>query len=232
MIAAELPGEWDVCCHRVVERFRSKKNDVYRLEVTGSAGHVFSVVGKDFRTAEACRREGRLLGALRDRGARVPELFHCGDSSMIMEYIRGPLLLDVMFGDRALQHIAGLATALGDIYGALDDMEAGMILGDMNLRNFIVREGVGDIFRVDLESVTRGRVEDDVGRLCAFCLSYDPPFTAHKRRLTASLFRSVICWLGLDADVTKLATQAELSAIERRRGVEVPGTIRRAVDRW
>jgi len=232
MLPSEFLCDWNVQRSLPLEHFRSKKNDVQRIQLRIEDGTERTVVAKRFRSLDACQRERGFLGALHRRGAPVPLMHWCAGRWIIMQYVRGPLLLDVLTADGAESHLWVLGEALARIYAGLAGIQRDLILGDMNLRNFIVCRSAGEIYRVDLESVTRGHKEEDVGRICAFYLTYDPPFTECKMRLGRLMFRSLVQKLRLRDGMTRAAALMELTAMEDRRGIEVPEEIRRVVRSW
>ena len=148
---------------------------------------------------------------------------------MVTEYIEGPLLLDVFFCEPLLKMFGD---DLERLYRALGQVDAGMVLGDMNLRNFILNRERNRIYRVDLESAGVGAVAEDLGKLCAFCLTYDPPFTQNKMEITRALLHHLVAKLEAPVGQVREEVLLELLRIEGRRRMTVPYEVRVAVAGW
>ena len=148
---------------------------------------------------------------------------------MVTEYIEGPLLLDVFFCEPLLKMFGD---NLERLYRALGQIDAGIVLGDMNLRNFILNRERNRIYRVDLESAGAGAVPGDLGKLCAFCLTYDPPFTPSKMKITRALLYHLVAKLGAPVEQVKEEVLLELVRIEIRRHMSVPRGVKVAVADW
>jgi len=97
-----------------------------------------------------------------------------------------------------------------------------LILGDMNLRNFIWQQDKNKIVRVDLESVKPGRIAEDLGQMLAFLISYDPPFSERKLKTGSSLCDYLANRLTVAREEIEKELRAELQIIGSRRGMEIP----------
>ena len=215
--------------YRVLEKFYSRRNDVWKLEVTTGEGVDRLMVAKRFNMGCSSNKEAGLLSSLGQRGAPVPKMLYCANGWMITEYIEGPLLLDVFFCQPLLKM---LGDHLERLYRALGQTDVGMVLGDMNLRNFILNRERNRIYRVDLESAGVGAVAEDLGKLCAFCLTYDPPFTQNKMEITRALLHHLVAKLEAPVEQVKEEVLLELVRIEIRRHMSVPCGVKVAVADW
>jgi hypothetical protein len=215
----------------IKKQFNSKKNRVYWINTEQER---FTGTGKQFvfkeynHSQQSLEREADMLQKLKIRHVAVPHLFYADNESIVIEYIEGPLLLDFIcwqesvsgtnssaLGKPVYQVIYSLCCWLKDFYTAARDISGKqIIMGDINFRNFIIRE---KIYGVDFEECREGRIEEDIGRLCAFAITYTPAFTSWKIAMTGELFRVLNRELGLDKEVTKRELQKELLAIARRR---------------
>ncbi|WP_158212345.1 phosphotransferase [Natranaerobius trueperi] len=186
---------------------------------------------------------------LQEMGAPVPKLIYSSKQIIITQYIEGPLLVNELFkhGHDILE-----ADLLGDtlekIYVELANIktvvkpsqcaqkpqlqEGQMILGDMNLRNFILNREDVRIYRIDFESVGYGSLSQDLGKLCAFCITYDPPFTDEKIRLTKRLFNSLLDRFFMLKSEVKNEIFLELSQISKRRKIDLPSLVIKEINNW
>ncbi len=181
-------------------RFPSKKNTV-TLEN--------GLVIKGHEDREALLREVHTLEYLHQGGLAVPALLGVRKNELQLEYIQGPTyadLVDSMIPEQA----EGLATWLAEYHRI-----TGLLRGDCNLRNFLWSKGgcVG----VDFEDeVTLGEPERDMGKVIAYAVTYNPPFTTEKAlcgRLLLLAFRAT----GGDLEEIKNAYLDEILAMNQRR---------------
>lgn len=227
------PADWEqleVCRYQVVRQFRSKRNQVCLVRVSrtdGTAGEL--VVKRAGEQVVDLSREASLQALLHQRGLAVPRVLLAKPRCLVMQYITGETLVDYLEQvereyplcpetlQSAVRPLAQqLAAWLQRFYRiTADSFGRAMIRGDVNLRNFLVRDG--KIFGVDFEDARPGDMAEDAGRILAFALTYDPAFTPWKRAIVEELslaFREV---LQLAAEPLQRAMEAELQAIRERR---------------
>ncbi len=230
MLPDDFCTRWKIEEWTLQETFRSKKNDVRKIEIVTAQGKK-SVVLKKFTSADGFQKESQLYRQMLARNAPVPRVYFAGNQVIITEFIDGPVLVDCLYQNsehliRVLRH------ALQRIYDALRNVQRDMILGDMNFRNFIWDQRTDMVFRLDFESVTDGLIAEDIGKLCAFCLTYDPPFTRSKMRISRRLFYHLADHLDLSCEHTSNSLLNELREIEDRRQMPVPKQVRSSVRSW
>ena len=98
-----------------------------------------------------------------------------------------------------------------------------LIFNDMNLRNFIIKDEpqpAGKIFRVDLEDCKAGFIEEDLGKLIIFILSYDPILTEWKIKLSESLMEYILSGRSVNKDLLYNEAIKELDAMSIRRNID------------
>jgi len=183
------------------------------------------VVKKYSYPQESLSRETEVLTHLYQAGLAVPAIIHAGADHLVMEYIQGLTLLewleieekkspDITIRPEALKLIEKLAHWLKRFYAITSLDGNNYILGDVNLRNFIA----GDkLYGLDFESRIKGRIEEDLGKLCAFTLTYHPPFTAWKYKLVDSIIEIIPAYLNVPAGSVTLEMSKELAEIAMRR---------------
>lgn len=207
-------------------RFNSRRNRVYMVRYTGKNGLRGSFVLKIYERPGNCAKESALLTALRRCGVNVPEVYHADNRCIAMEFVRGETLFDVI--DRCeknqippvyvLPIVNGLCAWLKGFYVA-----AGKIYGhpvarrDVNLRNFIATKD--GIYGIDFENCCEGNIEEDVGKLCAFLVTYEPAFTPWKKLLGSLMLDRLAEEFGLDRNLVVEELNKELGLIEKRRGL-------------
>lgn len=211
--------------HQAVKyRFSSKRNCVFLIK----NGPEHLVVKVYASPDTSLKKEAKMLHELKKRGVAVPRIMETDDESIAMEYLEGPLLLDIfewqekvagshskLLNEPVYVAIHSLCRWLMSFYDAARNMGvAQIILGEVNFRNFIIKE---KIYGIDFEECRPGQIEEDIGKLCAFALTYSPPFTPWKIAATGELYKILTVELSLDRERVKKEITKELLAIATRR---------------
>jgi tRNA A-37 threonylcarbamoyl transferase component Bud32 len=212
----------------VIKKFYSRKNSVYLVKKEGEdRGKIYVLKiyrGKD-RTIRMANEEF-FLKSLKKSNISIPGILLSEGGSLLVDYIRGPTLLDMLIDSEAGKNKAGsnFLRALDIIYNfyrySLDIKGKGYILNDINLRNFIYSNG--RIWRIDFEDCSEGRVEKDFGKFLAFVLTYDPVFTEWKISEVKKLIRYISTKFESDINAVAAEVKSELQSIEKRREVKIP----------
>ena len=138
---------------------------------------------KRVKSAAAAEREAAILRGLRERGTAVPEVLGCRDALLILEYLPGEPLPDII--ERGGYDCGDLAGALCDWFAAFYAAAGpGEARGDVNGRNFLY-DGTR-IYGVDFEERQCSPPAQDAGRLAAFIATYN----THDPRLRDALART------------------------------------------
>jgi len=194
-----------------MRQFVSKRN-----EVTLRDGLVY----KKTKDPQAAFLEASILRELRGRGVAVPEVLDCRDGVLVMEYLRGEPLPDVI--ERGGYDAGALAGALCDWFGAFYGAAAvpagtaGESRGDVNGRNFLVRDG--RICGVDFEERCFGSRARDAGRLAAFIETYDTRDRESQEALAEAFMRGFAERFGCDMSEILDERELEYAAMRLRRG--------------
>lgn len=213
----------------VEERFYSKKNEVYKVRcLDETIGDSNTVVIKKYLQAPLNRtREIELLQYLKNKGLTVPKIYLEKENYIIMEYIEGKTILEII-EEREKNNpietsndyrsnkklIVKLIEWLKKFYRYT---EGKYILRDINLRNFIISNN-GIIYGFDFEDYDAGKIEEDVGKLCAYILTYDPPFTPWKLQFTKEFFDLCCKELKINQQVLLNKVEREIDLINKNRG--------------
>jgi hypothetical protein len=163
-----------------LRRIPSRKNSVYLVQWRGRP-----VIVKLFGTdrAEAFRCERQILAAAREHGISVPAIQHaCPDQALVLDYIQGENLCDVVEREGALGRAAAIAAWYAGFHRTFGEPDGQVrIKGDSILHNFVVDEQ-DRLWGLDFEESVPGRPEQDLGEICASLLNTDPMFTGEKQR--------------------------------------------------
>lgn len=201
-----------------MERFNSKKNEVYRDEV-GAGDRVI----KHFSDAQRYNREVEMWDCLTESGVPVPERLSCNAKTLsaTYRYIPGAPVVDLI--ERlplpdADALIGKICAWMIRFYSAMEERKGeSWILGDIHLRNFLYEKRSDTVYGIDLEECRPGRPESDIARLFVFILHYDPAYTQRKRRLAALLWDTLSTSMTLDPDFFQREVDRETAELNARR---------------
>ena len=158
-------------------RFISKRNEVTLRD---------SLVYKQVESPQAAALEASILRRLRRAGVAVPEVLDCRGSLLILEYLPGEPLPDVIEGGG--YDPEAIAIALCDWFVAFyAAVSPGELRGDVNGRNFLWD---GEKIRsVDFEGRCYGPRARDAGRLAAFIETYEACGKASQAALSQAFMK-------------------------------------------
>lgn len=204
-----------------LHKFKSLRNDVDVVELAGE-----TFVRKHYAAQKGLEVETQTLTMLYEAGVRVPALVYAEKDVVLLEHIHGVPFQQ--YFEQAEQNdlpaeelqlaVEALVAWLNVYYDATD----GKLRDDINLRNFLYADGV--CYGVDFEEPLRpGRRERDMGRMIAFVLAYNPPFTPYKKRLARMLYVS-FAMCRADRERMDRAYESELYAMRTRRGMAFEDT--------
>jgi len=162
---------------KILSRLYSKRNQVYKimLEIEGKSQPAIMKIysGKD-NLPEA---EYRNMKMLYDYGINVPRIICKDNNRLIMEYIDGDLVNDLVERLDTGEWIDKLALWFSQLHKISKDSDT-LLKGDVNLRNFIYSNG--EIYGLDFEEIRWGDVRIDLADVCFFMLTNTPSFTKEK----------------------------------------------------
>jgi len=202
-------------------QFSSRRNRVWR---EGFYVRKQILPGHD-RPNPACaaKAEFDTLRRLSESGVLVPRPVSLEGDVFIIEYLEGVTLTQAIEraedGDAPLpaETLAErMAEWFASFYAAVPE---GVRRGDVNGRNFILTPD-GRLYGVDFEELPPGAKETDLGQLTAFILTYDPPYTAYKKRLSQALTRRFAAGFGINAAFALREREREFqNMLLRRQGM-------------
>lgn len=177
------------------EPFFSRKNTVF-LSVLDGRPVIVKVFAKD--TASRALKERAVLERCFEKGVSVPGVIAYRDNTLVMEFVEGETLSDVLdgiwltkslSGEESRSRLDSIARSLGDwlalFHGAFD---YSMRRGDAIVRNFILSQN--GVTGIDFEESSESDVIDDVGEICSSVLSMRPMFTVEKTRFCKEIANS------------------------------------------
>jgi len=202
--------------------FKSRKNDVSMVDLDGQ-----TAVLKRFADPAAAMRERAMMDRAAAAGLAVPALLPAN----AYEYVDAPTLAELLEQAEA-RLTAGKSTLESERGPLLDAWQAlfkwlwnfhaatGLIMGDVNARNFLY--GDGTLTGFDFEDAREGEIEEDVGRSLAFMMAYDPIESPLKQ----ALWTELTAWLetagGLSLPLVTAYYGDERAAMRERRSGDAP----------
>lgn len=232
MFSQELLKENGFIECQVIGRFASKRNQLYLLNLTDFTGNNKRFVYKIHNHRTRLAREVEMLFLFKNSPVLVPTLFKAIGNGILMDYVSGPTILEYISWQEkihfqykephiepAMQTVKQLAGWLNNFY-TITEKTLGrvVVLSNINLRNFIIRD---KLYGVDFEDCRDGYREEDAGRLCAFTITYSPPFTPWKKAFTKNMMEFLTYKLDLDQGKVIDCLFSELSRINQRRGYRI-----------
>ncbi len=191
------------------ERLKSVNNEVARV-----ATPCGTVIRKRYRSTESYQHEMAQLQALHAHGLPVPRILFHQPNIVFLEDFGDTTYVDVLdmfYEECALEMpMHALLDFLFNYYDA-----AKTLRGDVNLRNFLYKDGV--CYGVDFEDPqSTGRPEMDLGRMLAFVLTYAPAFDPRRIAAAHVLWKHCL-FKGLDPALLWQHMQKEFCAMNARR---------------
>ena len=195
-----------------IKVFKSKRNRVALVERAGEA-----VVEKAFTNPEDGERAATVYALLQGTRLKTPRLIKLDGGVMTLSYLRGQSLLEVL---EAQEESAAVDFAVWEqLADWLLDFNklTGLIMSDVNLRNFLLEDESGETAGLDFEECRQGDACEMAAKLCAFVLLYDPPYTAAKQSIAEHVQACFAQRLGCHTERLRLLTEREIIIIQDRR---------------
>jgi len=210
------------------KEFKSKKNTVSLFLGEDSRGNYHRWIEKVYKEKSNLEKDFNFLKILKKNGVKVPQVYchEKNENLVIMEYIQGTILLNYIenfeknnIKDERLKKVINiLLNWLNDFYSVFYE-NSDYIMEDINFRNFIIRDNT--IWGLDFEDCVQGRKERDIGRICAFAVSYNPPFSRWKINMVKIFLQMSLNSFDLNIMEIEKAFWEELKAIEKRRNLDL-----------
>lgn len=219
----------------IEKKFKSKRNDVYLITASTIPGgdrlfkNIFCSIKeqnrimfilKQFDREELLLKEVKYLQDFSVKDIYVPALYYYKDKQLYLEYIAGKTMLQkIEIAEEKNIEPSKLTKLLAQFVSWLDSfyLKTGLTIGDVNLRNFLVSHTTGKVYGIDFEDVKEGAIEQDIGKICAFILTYRPEFTPWKKELIKLFLKIIKERVDVDIDLIKNEFIAELKSISIRR---------------
>lgn len=205
---------------KIIKKFKSKKNDVYLMEMQNKR-----FIKKVFADKHLYAKERDFyLNVKPSSECMLPKLLRYNDTcnELIIEYIAGKSVLNLVEEyemqldyDHAFSVLEKLILWL-EQFNKLDYVaQNSLCFYDVNFRNFIVSNG--NICGIDFEDVQQGIFQQDIVKVIAMYLCYKPEFSEFKAKICNRISRFLIDKGWFDKDCLNKYILKEIETIKKRR---------------
>jgi hypothetical protein len=169
-------------CHiRIVqtEKIFSRRNQVFSVIGIHNKDQAVHYAVKLCTQSEAAQ-EAAILRSLKKGGIKVPALVWNNTHILVMEYIEGILLSDLLAKEEpsSLHWVTKLADWFFSLHSLRRKGDKVISMPDLNPRNFIFKGP--DFYGLDFEQLLVNPPERDLGGIAAFIINSDPMFVTWK----------------------------------------------------
>jgi len=196
-----------------VTRLPSRRNRVFHLRIEGG-----DLILKVFSNDRSEHEYNILLDAMLNR-VRVPRPHSLGRNLILMEFVQGPNLCDLVNDTLDPAYPMMMADWFADLHLAFERDSITLVKSDAKLKNLLLSPG--GVVGIDFELAHRGNPMEDIGEMCSQILDTDPMFTDEKFQLcdaflaeyrvrTGSAFRGL-----MDSVISSLAEAAHFRPSQR-----------------
>jgi len=175
---------------RKIKKLQSKRNNVFLVELKEGERCKKGILKEySHENMEFLEREYDNLQFLEKANIPVPKVIFIDDKSLILEYIEGEIICDLVENLDMGNWIDRFAQWMALLHGIKRDGESLLKL-DVNLRNFIYNRERDIVYGLDFEEMVYGDVRRDIGNICFFILTNEPPYRREKNMMMKSFLRA------------------------------------------
>ncbi len=171
------------------ERLRSKRNNVFKVELIREDTTIKAVLkiyeGK--QSKENCKKEYENLTIMKKNNIPAPDIIHFAQDWMLLTYIEGKLIVDLVDTLDSGGWVEALAHWLSDFH-KLQKSGISYLKSDSNLRNFVY-DGK-KVYGLDFEQIEYGDPIEDLADICFFMLTNRPALVKAKDTMVRKLIAS------------------------------------------
>ncbi len=206
-----------------IETYQSKRNHVCLVQYKE---HKY--VLKEMNDQSLWKKEIGVLRQLSSAGVSVPCIIEAEYPYIVLEYLDGELLLDLFneYEEKCcgqsdmqqliemwLEWLEGFYNTTKLLFGET------YICLDINFRNYILREKNCrlQMYWIDFEQCRPGIIEEDMGRIMAFALMYEPVDTEWKKEFIRLFVKMAVERFDLNKALVQKEYEQELLAMKIRR---------------
>lgn len=196
---------------KTIRRFPSKRNDV-RLLISDRR----PVVEKVFTDCACAEKEASVYELLRGHTLLTPRLLAVKSDRLLLSYLPGTDFVTLLEQQERTQ-VEALPWRLLAEWLLEFHRLTGLIMEDVNLRNYLYLPDERAVAGLDFEQCAPGAPIDMMARLCAFIWLYDPPFTSGKKAVVQEIESCLVSNKICRADALREKSAGEIERLQGRR---------------
>ena len=187
---------------RILEKFYSKRNKVYKVQIESIQEKEIAIMGDDktfsneesnpmimklYDNTEALDIEYKNIKRLDELSITVPKILIKAENSLFLDYIKGDLVGDLAEKEDMGNWVDELALWMTGLHNIKNE-KGSLLKMDVNLRNFIYADG--KVYGLDFEEMSYGDPRTDLANICFFLLTNRPSFTRKKHLIMKRFLKS------------------------------------------
>lgn len=188
------------------KKLSSNTNNVYWIKAYKDSYQSWDLTIKLYKNEKSkysFNKEVDILKHLSYHGVPVPEIYYSSNRLIIMEHISGEVLLEKILNSSNniddYRIINELIIWFESFYRAMKKWKKSLyVKADVSLTNFIFKD---KIYGIDFDGCQPGIIEEDIGKLCAFILTYSTEFNASRFQFINRFIQVFTQELRLDTEV-------------------------------
>jgi len=154
-------------------------------------------------------------------GLTVPRLYKNAEKAIYYDYIPSIHYLDVLdIWERDEDSDFSIWQPLAEWLCKLYKECPGVVVGDPNLRNFIL-DTERKCYGIDFEEYRQGKIIDDIGLLLAYISTYKPAYTEGKKKVCNYLIDYFITHLNITRPELVMTITKQIAELEHRRAGKI-----------
>lgn len=193
-------------------QYKSRRNCVRRIQ----AGDGF-IVQKQYQDETSCRNELRIYNLLQGTPLACAEVLRAEDLQICMTRLPGKNLVDILED----QEQSGIIQ--WTIWKKLVDwllsfhQTTGLVMTDVNLRNFLYASETDTLYGVDFEECGEGNFVSVAALLAAYIRNYAPQNTPVKQKIAGYILQEFSCRLHVPVEKLLFETEKQETLLLKRR---------------
>lgn len=197
---------------QILRQYESRRN---RAQLIKTSEGIF--VQKEYHQVEAYLREKSIYERLRYCDLPCAKLIRDEKQKLLITLLPGRNLVDILSEQEATGRICWsvwdkLADWLSEFYRL-----TGLVMQDVNLRNFLYDDQTGTLYGLDFEECGKGDPLSMAALLAAYIQTYAPENTPLKQEISDYVLQSFSRQLGIPFQALTLETQKQEAFLHRRR---------------
>ncbi|HHV18744.1 MAG TPA: hypothetical protein GXZ27_07785 [Thermoanaerobacterales bacterium] len=197
----------------IQKKFISKRNRVFLCSIRGKINAEHAIL-KQYLTGNP-EKEYEILKMLYEHGLNVPQPYFFNQKYLIMDYIPGVLLCDLV-ETADMSWTEKIVEWFIAFHSTMEQEGTSYVKKDVNLRNFVFFND--EFYGIDFEETSVGQPACDIGGLAAHILTNKPRFTQTKQKAVDMIIKSYCKAKGdvTPSDMAKCLWQELLKIAARR----------------